>query len=57
MKTGTLPEYTAQFLTGPVGVMRRTEPSRPALDRNAGFKYVRSEATDIRKTFIKARKQ
>lgn len=57
MKTGTLPEYTAQFLTGPVGIMRRTEPSRHVLNQNAGFKYVRSEATDIRKTFIKARKQ
>ncbi len=55
MKTGTLPEYTAQFLTGPVGVARRTEPTRSTFDRS--FKYVRSEATDIRKTFIKARKQ
>lgn len=57
MKTGTLPEYDAQFLTGPVGVARRTEPSRPVMNPKAGFRYVRSEATDIRKTFIKARKQ
>lgn len=47
MKTGTRPP----------GAARRTEPTRALMDPKAEFKYVRSEATDIRKTFIKARKQ
>lgn len=38
-------------------VLRKVEPSQPALGPRSTFKYVRSEATDIRKTFERVQQQ
>ena len=34
---------------------KRTEPTKNATHQNAGFKYVNSVSTDLRKTFAAAR--
>jgi hypothetical protein len=36
---------------------KRTEPSKKATDQKAGFKYVNSVSTDLRKTFAAARRR
>lgn len=36
---------------------KRTEPSKNATHQNAGFKYVNSVSTDLRKTFAAARRR
>ena len=55
MKT-RLPEYKSPSLMGPTGVAKTTMPTRHACDRKAGFVYTPWEATNIRKTFEKAKK-
>ena len=36
---------------------RRTEPSRAAVDQSAGFKYTRSENTDLAKRFAAIKRE
>ena len=36
---------------------RRTEPSRAAVDQSAGFKYTRSESTDLAKRFAAIKRE
>lgn len=36
---------------------KRTEPSRSAIDQTAGFKYTRSESTDLAKRFAAIRRE
>lgn len=38
-------------------ILRKAEPSQPALGPRSTFKYVRSESTEIRKTFERVREQ
>ena len=36
---------------------RRTEPSRSAVNQSAGFKYTRSESTDLAKRFAAIKRE
>ena len=36
---------------------RRTEPSRAAVDQSAGFKYTRSESTDLANRFAAIKRE
>lgn len=44
--------YEGKDTRGPCAVLKRTEPSRPLLGATK-FEYVKWEATDIRKTWMK----